>query len=167
MALQDMEPGFYIVPRCMSYEEVLLELGAPQANLPRSLLERLNPTYRQGFKAGEIFVIGDGISRPVCTREELIAMSAAQQAREDLADLTEEEANFMMRHQAEIAGLLSDVSLATGVSQAMMAKSLDELSSILRKIEELHQRQFAKHGHLRSSEFFAERKHYSSNWMQI
>lgn len=142
----------------MTYQEVLTELGAPQANLPRSILERLNPTYQQGFKAGEIFVIGDGLSRPVCTREELIAMSAAQQAREALADLTEEEADFMMRHQAEIAGLLSDVSLAMGVSQAMMAKSLDELGSILRKIEDLHQTQFAKYMHLRSPEFFAERK---------
>ena len=28
-----MEPGFYIVPRCMTYQEVLAELGAPQANI--------------------------------------------------------------------------------------------------------------------------------------
>ncbi|QHG63160.1 PAAR domain-containing protein [Pseudomonas putida] len=155
---QSQEPGFYIVPRCMTYQEILIELGAPQANLPSSILERLNPTFQQGFKAGEIFVISDGLSRPACTREELIAMSAAQQAREALADLTDEEADFMMRHQAEIAGLLSDVSLTMGVSQAMMARSLDELSNILRTIEELHQQQFAKHGHLRSPAFFAERK---------
>ncbi|MDD2109851.1 PAAR domain-containing protein [Pseudomonas asiatica] len=155
---QGMEPGFYIVPRCMSYEEVLAELGAPQANLPRSILERLNPTYQQGFKAGEIFVIGDGLRRPVCTREELSAMSAAKQAREALAELTPEEAEFMMRHQAEIAALLSDVSLAMGVSEAMVAKSLDELSTILKKIEDLHKVQFVKHGHLRHPEFFAERQ---------
>ena len=157
-AAQGMEPGFYIVPRCMTYQEVLAELGAPQANLPSSILERLNLTYQRGFKAGEIFVIGDGLSRPVCTREELIAMSAAKQAREALADLTPEEAEFMMRHQAEIAGLLSDVSLAMGVSEAMVGRSLDELSDILRKIEELHKDQFIKHGHLRHPEFFAERQ---------
>lgn len=153
-----MEPGFYIVPRCMTYQEVLAELGAPQANLPSSILERLNPTYQRGFKAGEIFVIGDGLQRPVCTREELTAMSAAKQAREALASLTPEEAEFMMRHQAEIAGLLSDVSLAMGVSEAMVGKSLDELSDILRKIEDLHKDQFIKHGHLRHPEFFAERQ---------
>ena len=155
---QGMEPGFYIVPRCMSYQEVLAELGAPQANLPRSILERLNPTYQQGFKAGEIFVIGDGYSRPTCTREEQYVMSAAKQAREDLADLTPEEADFMMRHLPEIAGLLSSTSLAMGVSGAMMAQALDDLSATLRKIEELHQHQFSKHGHLRSPEFFAERR---------
>ncbi len=157
-AAQGMEPGFYIVPRCMTYQEVLAELGAPQANLPSSILERLNPTYQRGFKAGEIFVIGDGLRRPVCTREELAAMSAAKQAREALADLTPEEAEFMMRHQAEIAGLLSDVSLAMGVSEAMVGRSLDELSDILRKIEDLHKDQFLKHGHLRHPEFFAERQ---------
>lgn len=155
---QGVEPGFYIVPRCMTYQEVLAELGAPQANLPNSILERLNPTYQRGFKAGEIFVIGDGLQRPVCTREELTAMSAAKQAREALASLTPEEAEFMMRHQAEIAGLLSDVSLAMGVSEAMVGKSLDELSDILRKIEDLHKDQFIKHGHLRHPEFFAERQ---------
>ncbi|MFJ4344848.1 PAAR domain-containing protein [Pseudomonas sp. NPDC089401] len=153
-----MEPGFYVVPRCMTYQEVLLELGAPQANLPRSLLERLNPTYQQGFKAGEIFVIGDGLSRPVCTQAELSAMSAAKKAREALASLTPEEAEFMMQHQAEIAGLLSDVSVAVGMSQAMMNKSLEELSSILREIEKLHRSQFIKHGHLRHEEFFTERR---------
>ena len=155
---QGMEPGFYIVPRCMTYQEVLAELGAPQANLPSSILERLNPTYQRGFKAGEIFVIGDGLQRPVCTREELTAMSAAKQAREALASLTPEEAEFMMRHQAEIAGLLSDVSLAMGVSEAMVGRSLDELSEILRKIEDLHKDQSIKHGHLRHPEFFAERQ---------
>lgn len=152
-----LEPGFFIVPRCMTYQEVLVELGAPQANLPRSLLERLNPTYQQGIKAGELFIIGDGLSRPVCTREELHAMSAAKQAREALASLTPEEADFMVRHQAEIAGWLSEVSLSVGVSEAMMAKSVSDINHILRKIEELHQQQFAKHGHLRSREFFAER----------
>lgn len=156
-AARGMEPGFYIVPRCMTYQEVLIELGAPQANLPRSILQRLNPTHQQGFKAGEIFVIGDGLSRPACTREELYAMNAAKQARKALASLTPEEADFMMKHQAEIAGLLSEVSLSVGVSEAMMAKALDDIGLTLRKIEALHQQQFAKYGHLHSSEFFAER----------
>ena len=154
---QAMEPGFYIVPRCMTYQEVLIELGAPQARLPRSILDRLNPTHKLGFKAGEIFVIGDGLSRPVCTQEELYTMGAAKQAREALASLTPEEAEFMMQHQADIAGLLSEVSLAIGVTEAGLAKSLDELAALLRKFEALHQQQFAKHGHLRSAEFYKER----------
>ncbi|MDH2016402.1 PAAR domain-containing protein [Pseudomonas juntendi] len=153
-----MEPGFYIVPRSMSYEQVLANLRDTESILPGAMLKRLNPTYQQGFKAGEIFIIGDPRNGHACTRQELHAMSAAEFAREALASLTPEEANFMMRHQADIAGLLSDASLAMGVSEAMMARSLEELGTTLRNIEKLHQQQFTKHGHLRSPEFFAERK---------
>lgn len=122
------------------------------------MLQRLNPTYQQGFKAGEIFIIGDPGNGHTCTRQELQAMSAAQVAREALADLTNEEANFMMRHQADIAGLLSDVSLSMGVAQTMMARSLDDLKNTLRQIELVHQQQFSKYGHLKSPEFFASRQ---------
>lgn len=152
------EPGFYIVPRSMSYEEVLVELGSPHAHLSRSALERLNPTFRSGFKPGEIFVVGEESRYPMCTRQEMSVMSAAEQARAALAGLTEEEAGFMMQHQAEIAALFGDTSLAMGVAETVAGKSLDEITSLLRKIEDLHKAQFAKHGHLRHPEFFAQRQ---------
>ena len=155
---QVMDPGFYIVQLSMSFEQVLAHLSEQPASLPRSILQRLNPTYAQGFKAGEMFVFGDPRNGHACTRQELQAMSAAEIARQALADLTNEEADFMMRHQAEIGGLLSDVSLSIGVAQAMMAKSLDDLNNTLRQVEILHQQQFSKYGHLRSPEFFATRK---------
>lgn len=142
----------------MSFEQVLAHLSEQPASLPRSILQRLNPTYAQGFKAGEMFVLGDPRNGHACTRQELQAMSAAEIARQALADLTNEEADFMMRHQAEIGGLLSDVSLSIGVAQAMMAKSRDDLNNTLRQVEILHQQQFSKYGHLRSPEFFATRK---------
>lgn len=156
--LGTLEPGFFVVPRSMSGPEVLGELLRQQASLPISRLKMLNPTFELGFKAGEIFVIGDPDSQNSCTREEAQLMAAAEHARTSLASLTPEEANFMMRHQAEIAGLLSEASLAMGVAQAMMAKSLDDLLNTLRHIEHLHQEQFLKHGHLRSREFFSTRK---------
>ena len=143
----------------MSYEEVLVELGSPHAHLSRSALERLNPTFRNGFKPGEIFVVGEESGYPVCTRQEMSVMSAAEQARAALAGLTEEEAGLMMQHQAEIAALLGDTSLAMGVAEIVAGKSLDEITSLLRKIEDLHKAQFAKHGHLRHPEFFAQRQH--------
>lgn len=157
-AQHSKEPGFYIVPRSMSYEEVLVELGSPHAHLSRSALERLNPTFRNGFKPGEIFVVGEESRYPMCTRQEMSVMSAAEQARAALAGLTEEEAGFMMQHQAEIAALFGDASLAMGVAETVAGKSLDEITSLLRKIEDLHKAQFAKHGHLRHPEFFAQRQ---------
>ncbi|MEK0359123.1 PAAR domain-containing protein, partial [Pseudomonas sp. 5RIF] len=65
-----LEPGFYVVPRRMSFAQVLLELAGHDASLPISRLQRLNPTFEQGFKAGEIFVIGDPDNGDACTREE-------------------------------------------------------------------------------------------------
>ncbi|WP_228533971.1 PAAR domain-containing protein, partial [Pseudomonas sp. UFMG81] len=153
-----LEPGFHIVQRSSSFPELILRLTDGHGSLPIARLQRLNPTYAQGFKAGEIFVIGDPDNGHACTREEAELMAAANRARAALTDLSHEEANFMMRHQAEIAGLLSDVSLAMGVSQAVMAKSLSELKDTLHHIEKLHQDQFRKHGHLQSDIFFAERK---------
>lgn len=152
-----LEPGFHIVQYSQSFDQLLDRLAIHDRLLIKHL-QRLNPNFAQGFKAGEIFVIGDPNNGHMCTREELHLMEAADLARDSLASLSDGEADFMMRHQAEIAGLLSDVSLAMGVSQAMMAKSLEELKNTLNYIEKLHQQQFSKHGHLRSPEFFAERK---------
>lgn len=153
-----LEPGFHIVRSSTSFPQLLMQLFEKHGALPVARLQRLNPTFAQGFKAGEIFVIGDPDNGYTCTREEAELMAAAERARAALGDLTREEANFMMRYQAEIAGLLSDVSLAMGVSQAMMAKSLNELKSTLLHIEKLHQAQFTTHGNLTSQAFFAERK---------
>ncbi|MEZ0195621.1 PAAR domain-containing protein [Pseudomonas qingdaonensis] len=152
-----LEPGFHIVQHSQSFNQVLHGLADPQRHLAIRL-QRLNPTFENGFKAGEIFVIGDPGSAQMCTREELHLMEAAELARDSLAGLSPDEADFMMRHQAEIAGLLSDVSLSMGVAQAMMARSFEDLKNTLHQVELLHQQQFSKHGHLKSPQFFASRK---------
>ncbi len=153
-----LEPGFYIVPRRMSFAQVLLQLAEHDATLPISRLQRLNPTFEQGFKAGEIFVIGDPDNGDACTREEGQLMAAAQHARRALDVLDFAEADFMMEHQAEIAGLLSNASQSMGVGKDMLDQGLKQVSSTLTRIEQLHQREFMRHGHLNSPGFFAERR---------
>ena len=153
-----LEPGFYVIPRRMSFAQVLLELAGHDATLPISRLQRLNPTFDQGFKAGEIFVIGDPDNGDACTREEGQLMAAAQHARRALAVLDFAEADFMMQHQAEIAGLLGNASQSMGVGTDMLKQGLNQVSSTLTSIEQLHQREFMRHGHLNSPGFFAERR---------
>lgn len=153
-----LEPGFYVVPRRMSFAQVLLQLAEHDATLPISRLQRLNPTFEQGFKAGEIFVIGDPDNGDACTREEGQLMAAAQHARRALVVLDFAEADFMMQHQAEIAGLLSNASLSMGVGKDMLDQGLKQVSHTLTSIEQLHQREFMRHGHLNSPGFFAERR---------
>ncbi|WP_338744420.1 PAAR domain-containing protein [Pseudomonas putida] len=158
-ALPDsLEPGFYVVPRRMSFPQVLLQLAEHDATLPISRLQRLNPTFEQGFKAGEIFVIGDPDNANACTREEGELMAAAQHARRALEVLDYAEADFMMQHQAEIAGLLSNASLSMGVGKDMLDQGLKQVSHTLTSIEQLHQREFMRQGHLNSPGFFAERR---------
>lgn len=153
-----LEPGFYVVPRRMSFAQVLLQLAEHDATLPISRLQRLNPTFEQGFKAGEIFVIGDPDNGDACTREEGQLMAAAQHARRALAVLDFAEADFMMEHQAEIAGLLSNASQSMGVGKDMLEQGLKQVGRTLTRIEQLHQREFMRHGHLNSPGFFAERR---------
>ncbi|PVZ43620.1 PAAR domain-containing protein [Pseudomonas sp. CC120222-01a] len=153
-----LEPGFYVVPRHMSFPQVLLQLQAHDSTLPISRLQRLNPTFEQGFKGGEIFVIGDPDNGDACTREEAQLMAAAEHARRALVALDFAESDFMMQHQAEIAGLLGDASQSMGVGKDMLDRGLKQVSGTLTKIEQLHQREFLRHGHLSSPGFFAERR---------
>lgn len=153
-----LQPGFYIVPRSMAGEQVLQQLATMQGTLPMSLVRRLNPTFDQGFKAGELFVLGASDNSFACTREEADLMAAARSARESLAILSEEEADFMMQHIGEVAGVLSGASLSMGVGKDMLARGIGQVGDTLKGIERLHQREFGLHRHLNSQQFFAERK---------
>ncbi|MDA8482642.1 hypothetical protein NNO07_06135 [Pseudomonas resinovorans] len=150
-------PGFYIVPRSMSGEQILAEL-ALTGSTAHLRLKELNPTFAQGFKAGELFVLGDSEGGMMCTREEAALMLAAEQARTALEPLSASEADFMVRHQGEIAGMLGTASLSMGIAHDTYGVGLKQIDVTLRDIELLHQREFARHGHLRSPEFFATRQ---------
>ncbi|MEW9683069.1 PAAR domain-containing protein [Pseudomonas sp. TE50-2] len=153
-----LEPGFHIVPRSMSGPQVLAQLLAQDSTLPIARIQRLNPTFDQGFKAGEIFVLGDPDNHHACTREEADLMAAAQRAREALAELDEQEANFMMQHIGEIAGVLNGASQSMGVGKDMLSRGLGQVGDTLKGLESLHQREFTLHGHLNSPQFFESRR---------
>ncbi len=153
-----LEPGFHIVPRSMSGPQVLAQLLAQDSTLPIARIQRLNPTFDQGFKAGEIFVIGDPDNHHACTREEADLMAAAQRAREALAVLDEQEANFMMQHIGEVAGVLNGASQSMGVGKDMLSRGLGQVGDTLKGLERLHQREFTLHGHLNSPQFFESRR---------
>lgn len=153
-----LEPGFHIVPRSMSGPQVLAQLLAQDSTLPIARIQRLNPTFEQGFKAGEIFVLGDPDNHHACTREEADLMAAAQRAREALAVLDEQESNFMMQHIGEVAGVLNGASQSMGVGKDMLSRGLGQVGDTLKGLEHLHQREFTLHGHLNSRQFFESRR---------
>jgi hypothetical protein len=151
------EPGFYVVPRSMSTYDFYHGLFD---DMPSSALRKfstLNPNLESTVKAGTLIVLSDP-ENTSCTYAESQLMLAAQEVKVALEPLTPDEADFMHRHAAEIASFTGQTSTWLGVSAAVLEKHLDKLRDTLKNIESLHQNSYRQHGHLKSAEFFAERK---------
>lgn len=150
------EPGFYIVPKSMRRDalEALL-FPAPEPAV-MTKFQALNPNIGD-VKAGSIIVLSDP-NNTSCTYQESQLMQAAQQVDASLESLTPEEADFLYRHGAEIAGFIGHTSTWLGISAVVMEKHLTNLRDTLQAIERLHQQSYRQHGHLRSPEFFADRQ---------
>ncbi|MEB0206814.1 hypothetical protein [Pseudomonas sp. CCC3.1] len=118
--------------------------------------DALNPGLNK-VNAGSMIVLSDP-NNLQCTREEAILMAAAAKANEAVKALSPEEADFMVRHRDEIETLFAQGATSIGIGEAMFAKNLDDVKNLFKDIEALHVRSFQTDGHLRSAEFFAERK---------
>ncbi|MFR0674029.1 PAAR domain-containing protein [Enterobacterales bacterium AW_CKDN230030176-1A_HGKHYDSX7] len=156
--LGTLEPGFFIVPRSMSGPDVLFYLSDRQLKMPIEYVKRLNPTFDEGFKAGEMFVLADPDSQQACSRMEAQLMAAAERVRRHVSSLSVEEADFMTRNLPEIAALLGKASSAMGVVEAMAGKILDDVSRSLKALSQLHRDEFNQTGKLQSQAFFDQRK---------
>lgn len=150
------DPGFYIVPKSTTAEALQAELFDAPTPVVLAKFKALNPALSV-IKAGEMIVLSDP-ANPRCTREEAQLMATASEVKDALKDLTPEEADFMARHRAEIESFLTHGSAAVGIGEAVFAKHLEAIKQLMQRIENLHMATLAKDGHLRSSEFFAERK---------
>ncbi|MHC8366560.1 hypothetical protein ACYZT9_11945 [Pseudomonas sp. ZT5P21] len=150
------EPGFYIVPRSTTADKLEAQLFTSASPAVIAKFKTLNPNLDQ-VKAGTMIVLSDP-NNPLCTFEEALLMEAAATVNRALEPLSPEEADFMARHYEEIAFFISKGSLGAGAGLAMFSKNLDEVGDILRNIESLHTRTFQANGHLKSAEFYAERK---------
>lgn len=150
------EPGFYVVPKSMS-RQVLESLLFPQQDpAVISKFRTLNPG-RGDVKAGSMIVLSDP-NNFQCTREESLLMEAAAHTNEAMEPLNAEEADFMHRHRKDIQDFLDLGSKTIGAGEAILARNVGDLKSTLQAIETLHQKAFLKDGHLRSPDFFSERK---------
>ncbi|PMY66660.1 MULTISPECIES: hypothetical protein [Pseudomonas] len=150
-------PGFYIVPRSMPLSELQRRLfDRPSSDVLAKYLS-LNPGLGDTAKAGSLIVLSDPANH-ACTYEEAQLMLAAEQVKIALEPLTPEAADFMVRHQAEIAGFTSQASTWMGIGTSVMGKHLDKLRETLQDMERLHQDSYRQHGHLRSPEFLARRR---------
>ena len=154
--LSGQEPGFYIVPSSMTREALEATLFPIRNPAVIRKFQVLNPNTGD-VKAGSMIVLSDP-NNPSCTYQEAQLMQAAQQVDAALDSLTQDEADFLHRHGAEIASFIGQTSTWLGVSAVVMETHLANLHDTLQAIERLHQESYRQHGHLKSPKFFAERQ---------
>ncbi|MEE1924947.1 PAAR domain-containing protein [Pseudomonas sp. 148P] len=152
---QAVEPGFHIVPYSMSRSALEAALFDSPSLEVLSKFRTLNPG--QGtIKAGAMIILSDPRNR-TCTREEALLMEAAEIVNKALEPLTEEEADFMARHHEEISTFLAHTAAAVGVGEAMFSRNLNNVKGNMNAVQDLYTRSFDRDGHLKSTQFFAER----------
>lgn len=150
------EPGFYVVPKSTTVDQLKAALFSSQYPAVMSKFDALNPGLSI-VNAGSMIVLSDP-NKLQCTREEAILMAAAAKANEAVKALSPEEADFMARHRDEIETVIARGATAIGIGEAMFAKNLDDVRKLFKEVEALHIRSFQTDGHLRSPAFFAERR---------
>ncbi|MND83400.1 hypothetical protein D3C80_752610 [compost metagenome] len=153
---EPQEPGFYVVPKSTTRDQLEATLFTARNPVVMRKFQSLNPNLSD-VKAGSMIVLSDP-NNLQCTREEALLMAAAAKTNDALKPLSADETDFMARHRHEIETFLAQGSTSIGIGEAMFARNLEDVKTVLRDIEALHQRTFQADGHLRSPEFFAERK---------
>ncbi|WP_138763510.1 PAAR domain-containing protein [Pseudomonas lactis] len=154
------EPGFYIVPKSVSREALQATLFPTLDPAVMRKFQALNPNTSH-LKAGSMIVLSDP-NNTSCTYQEAQLMQAAQHVSASLDSLTPDEADFLYRHGAEIAGFIGHTSTWLGVSAVVIETHLNNLRDTLQAIERLHQENYRQHGHLKSSQFFTDRQRLMS-----
>lgn len=150
------EPGFYIVPKSTTREQLEASLFTLRDPAVMGKFKLLNPNLRD-VKAGSMIVLSDP-NNYQCTREEVLLMDVAAKTNQVLETLSPEEADFMVQHRDAIQTFLGHGSTAIGVGASILKNNLDNVSDTLKKIEALHQNSFLRDGHLSSPTFLAERQ---------
>ena len=153
---QPQEPGFYVVPKSTTGEKLKAALFSVQNPTVMSKFDALNPNLGK-INAGTMIVLSDP-NNLQCTREEAMLMEVAAKANAVIKEMTQEEADLMVRHREEIETFLARGATAIGVGEAIFSKHLDDVQRLMKDIEALHVRTFQATGGLKSAEFFAERK---------
>ena len=151
------DPGFYIVPKSTTPEQLRAELFTSPSKAVLDKFNEVNPGLGTVVRAGQLIVLSDPQNLR-CTFEESLLMSTAKDVKAVLDEMSPEEADFMVRHRDEIQSFLAYGSPAIGVGTSIFSKHLGDVKKLLLSIDELHTKTLQQHGHLRSPEFYAQRK---------
>lgn len=150
------EPGFHVVREPMSRNELLSRLYGDASAKPDNF-ERLNPELGNRVLPGEMIVIADPESLE-CTVKENDLMAVAAQVNQEVRQLSEQEAQFIVDHYDLLELMTANATTGMGVGAAMVGQQIKSINGILRELEVLHQNTFRKYGKLSHPEFFERRQ---------
>lgn len=150
------EPGFHVVREPMSRNELLSQLYGDASAKPDNF-ERLNPGLGNRVLPGEMIVIADPESLE-CTVKENDLMAVAKQVNQQVRQLSEQEAQFIVDHYDLLELMTANAATGMGAGAAMIGQQIKSINATLKDIEALYQNTFRKHGRLNVPEFYEQRR---------
>lgn len=155
---EEVEPGFYIVERPQTVEELKEHLFSSNLSSDvNAMLERLNPQLGEGVVPGQVVVLSDPRSMQ-CTREESLLMQVANDVNAITAELTHEEAQRTVDYYNLLGAATSGAGAAIGNTASGIKNHTKQIETKLRQLEALYQRTYERTGKLNSPEFYASRQ---------
>lgn len=155
---EDVEPGFHIVERPQTVEELKENLFSSNLSSEvNAMLERLNPQLGEGVVPGQVIVLSDPRSMQ-CMREETLLMQIASDVNEINAELTHEEAQRTVDYYNLLGAATSGAGAAIGNTASGINNHTKQIETKLRQLEALYQRTYERTGKLNSPEFYASRQ---------
>ncbi|WP_249978888.1 LysM peptidoglycan-binding domain-containing protein [Vreelandella olivaria] len=155
---EEVEPGFYIVERPQTVEELKEHLFSSNFSSDvDAMLERLNPQLDGGVVPGQVIVLSDPRSMQ-CTREESLLMQIASDVNAITAELTHEEAQLTVDYYNLLGAATGGAGAAIGNTAAGIKNYTRQVEAKLRQLEALYQRTYERTGRLNSPEFYARRQ---------
>jgi hypothetical protein len=140
----------------MSKNELLVLLYGDASAKPDNF-ERLNPKLGNRVLPGEMIVIADPNSLE-CTARENDLMQIAKEVNQQVRQLSESEAQFIVDHYDLLEFVTANTATGLGVGATMIGQQIKSIKGTLKELEALYQDTFRKHGTLSHPEFFERRQ---------
>ncbi len=151
-----IEPGFHVVRKPMSRNELLADLYGNASAKPDNF-DRLNPGLGSRVLPGEMIVVADPYSLE-CTVEENDLMRVAAQVNQQVRQMNEQEAQFIVDHYDLLELMTANATTGLGAGATMIGQQIKSINATLKGIEAHYQSTFRKHGRLNVPEFYEKRR---------
>jgi len=161
------EALFFVADASYSIDQILRAIYGNPSSLTRDHFLRVNSHLTQGrVRPGQIVIITppDSLS---CQGWELAMQEAARVHDLELQALTDREKRMLARNYAFLSDAVSYTSTMYGWTNGYFKQKTELVKRILEQLDRLYVTSYQRHGHLRSDNFFAQRRALFSQLDQV